>query len=209
MPILSLNPGLISSRNPAFKILQSKNSSLLEIKSSVSQHVEKPSGSGTLTPKVVSHAHFEIFYHNQTDSFNSAGLHITIELPSTFGLATTLVHPSTYLNRIVVASQEGQLAIYNIQTGALIHIFQPTLFTTPFKARCSSAKIPITRMVQAPAVDIIAVGFADGWCSLVDVRFGEEILAVKMGQSDSSHSTNSGVLDAVNGIAFRSGKSER
>ncbi|PLW09611.1 hypothetical protein PCASD_24597 [Puccinia coronata f. sp. avenae] len=137
-------------------------------------------------------------------NLDTKGLHITIELPSTFGLATTLVHPSTYLNRIVVASQEGQLAIYNIQTGALIHIFQPTLFTTPFKARCSSAKIPITRMVQAPAVDIIAVGFADGWCSLVDVRFGEEILAVKMGQSDSSHSTNSGVLDAVNGIAFRS-----
>ncbi|KAA1120251.1 hypothetical protein PGT21_037312 [Puccinia graminis f. sp. tritici] len=131
-------------------------------------------------------------------------LHITIELPSTFGLATTLVHPSTYLNRIVVASQEGQLAIYNIQTGALIHIFQPALFTTPSKARCSSAKIPITRMVQAPAVDIIAVGFADGWCSLVDVKFGEEILAVKMGQSDGSNLSTNGVLDSITGITFRS-----
>jgi len=59
-------------------------------------------------------------------------------------------------------------------------------------------------MVQAPAVDIIAVGFADGWCSLVDVRFGEEILAVKIGQSDSSHLSNTGALDAVTGIAFRS-----
>ncbi|OAV91685.1 hypothetical protein PTTG_06524 [Puccinia triticina 1-1 BBBD Race 1] len=131
-------------------------------------------------------------------------LHITIELPPTFGLATTLVHPSTYLNRIVVAFQEGQLAIYNIQTGALIHIFQPTLFTTPSKARCSSAKVPITRMVQAPAVDIIAVGFADGWCSLVDVKFGEEILAVKMGQSDGSNLSTSGVLDSITGITFRS-----
>jgi len=137
-------------------------------------------------------------------NLDTKALHITIELPSTFGLATTVVHPSTYLNRIVVASQEGQLAIYNIQTGALIHIFQPTLFKTPFKSRCSSAKVPITRMVQAPAVDIIAVGFADGWCSLVDVRFGEEILAVKIGQSDSSHLSNTGALDAVTGIAFRS-----
>ncbi|KAH9446245.1 hypothetical protein Pst134EA_030167 [Puccinia striiformis f. sp. tritici] len=137
-------------------------------------------------------------------NLETKGLQLTIELPSTFGLATTLVHPSTYLNRIVVASQEGQLAIYNIQTGALVHIFQPTLFTTPSKARCLGDKVPITRMVQAPAVDIIAVGFADGWCSLVDVRFGEEILAVKVGRSEGSNLLTNGILDAITGITFRS-----
>ncbi|POW02636.1 hypothetical protein PSHT_12028 [Puccinia striiformis] len=137
-------------------------------------------------------------------NLETKGLQLTIELPSTFGLATTLVHPSTYLNRIVVASQEGQLAIYNIQTGALVHIFQPTLFTTPSKAQCLGDKVPITRMVQAPAVDIIAVGFADGWCSLVDVRFGEEILAVKVGRSEGSNLLTNGILDAITGITFRS-----
>ncbi|KNE92172.1 hypothetical protein PSTG_14408 [Puccinia striiformis f. sp. tritici PST-78] len=131
------------------------------------------------------------------------GLQLTIELPSTFGLATTLVHPSTYLNRIVVASQEGQLAIYNIQTGALT-VSNRCYFTTPSKARCSSDKVPTTRVVQAPAVDIIAVGFADGWCSLVDVRFGEEILAVKVGRSEGSNLLTNGILDAIPGITFQS-----
>ncbi|MBW0470269.1 hypothetical protein O181_009984 [Austropuccinia psidii MF-1] len=128
-------------------------------------------------------------------------LHTTIVLPTTFGSATTLVHPSTYLNRVVVASQEGQLAIYNVQTGALVHIFQSTLFTTPTRARCKGLKVPITRIAQAPAVDILAVGFGDGWCSLVDVRTGEEMLAVKMGQAHISGGDSPG---AITGIAFRS-----
>lgn len=137
-------------------------------------------------------------------NLDTRDLHLAIELPATFGLATTLVHPSTYLNRIVVASNEGQLAIYNVQTGALIHIFEPTLFVIPSKARPSRAKFPITRMVQAPAIDILAVGFADGWCSLVDVKFGEEILAVKMGKTDGSSLSAIDASDAITGIAFRS-----
>ncbi|KAI9612198.1 hypothetical protein H4Q26_008292 [Puccinia striiformis f. sp. tritici PST-130] len=136
-------------------------------------------------------------------NLGTKGLQLTIELPSTFGLATTLVHPSTYLNWIVVASQEGQLAIYNIQTGALT-VSNRCYFTTPSKARCSSDKVPTTRVVQAPAVDIIAVGFADGWCSLVDVRFGEEILAVKVGRSEGSNLLTNGILDAIPGITFQS-----
>ncbi|POV94601.1 hypothetical protein PSTT_16765 [Puccinia striiformis] len=127
-------------------------------------------------------------------NLGTKGLQLTIELPSTFGLATTLVHPSTYLNWIVVASQEGQLAIYNIQTGALT-VSNRCYFTTPSKARCSSDKVPTTRVVQAPAVDIIA----DGWCSLVDVRFGEEILAVKVGRSEGSNLLTNGILDAIPG----------
>ncbi|KNE92171.1 hypothetical protein PSTG_14407 [Puccinia striiformis f. sp. tritici PST-78] len=185
---LALSPGLNASKKPTTpKTVLFKNLSRLEIKLLVYQHAEKLSGFGILERKVVLHIR----------------LQLTIELPSTFGLATTLVHPSTYLNWIVVASQEGQLAIYNIQTGALT-VSNRCYFTTPSKARCSSDKVPTTRVVQAPAVDIIAVGFADGWCSLVDVRFGEEILAVKVGRSEGSNLLTNGILDAITGITFRS-----
>ncbi|KAH9824151.1 Utp21 specific WD40 associated putative domain-containing protein [Melampsora americana] len=126
-------------------------------------------------------------------------LHLTIELPPTFGAASTLIHPATYVNKIVVASEQGGLAIYNVQLGALIHMFQPTLFSRPTKSRSKGVNVPITYMAQGPAVDILAVGFADGWCSLVDIRFGEEILAVKMG-SDSPDDPN----ESITGIAFRS-----
>ncbi|EGG12481.1 uncharacterized protein MELLADRAFT_32760 [Melampsora larici-populina 98AG31] len=126
-------------------------------------------------------------------------LHLTIDLPSTFGVASTLIHPATYVNKVVIASEQGGLAIYNVQIGALIHMFQPSLFSRPTKCRSKGAKVPITYMAQGPAVDILAVGFADGWCSLVDIRFGEEILAVKMG-SDSPDDPN----ESITGIAFRS-----
>lgn len=39
-----------------------------------------------------------------------------IDLPSGF-VATTLMHPATYLNKVVVGSKTGSLAIFNIQTG--------------------------------------------------------------------------------------------
>lgn len=111
-----------------------------------------------------------------------------------------MLHPATYINRIVVASHQGGIAIYNVHLGALIHMFPPSLFARPTKSRSKGVIVPITYMVQGPAVDILAVGFADGWCSIVDIRCGEELLAVKMG-SDSTDDPP----DSITGITFRSG----
>ncbi|KAG0149368.1 hypothetical protein CROQUDRAFT_39845 [Cronartium quercuum f. sp. fusiforme G11] len=126
-------------------------------------------------------------------------LHLTINVPPIFGAASTLIHPATYVNKIVVASEQGGLALYNVQIGSLIHIFPPSFFSTPTKARSKGVNVPITYMEQGPAVDILAVGFADGWCSLVDIRYGEEILSVKMG-SDSSGDAH----ESITSMTFRS-----
>ena len=40
----------------------------------------------------------------------------TLEMPQGF-TATKLVHPASYLNKVVVGSQEGELAVWNIRTG--------------------------------------------------------------------------------------------
>ncbi|KAI8452425.1 WD repeat-containing protein 36 [Phakopsora pachyrhizi] len=137
-------------------------------------------------------------------NFDRKEIHSTITLPYDFGKATTLVHPSTYLNIILVASNEGKIAVYNVQTVALVHIFESTIFTIPTKSRCRSDKVPITRMIQGPAVDIIAIGFADGWCCLVDIKYGDEILAVKMGTANSSNFSGSQISESITSIAFKS-----
>lgn len=40
----------------------------------------------------------------------------TLEMPQGF-TATKLVHPASYLNKVVVGSKEGELAVWNIRTG--------------------------------------------------------------------------------------------
>lgn len=40
----------------------------------------------------------------------------TLEMPNGF-TATKLVHPASYLNKVVVGSKEGELAVWNIRTG--------------------------------------------------------------------------------------------
>lgn len=40
----------------------------------------------------------------------------TLEMPQGF-TATKIVHPASYLNKVVVGSKEGELAVWNIRTG--------------------------------------------------------------------------------------------
>ncbi len=42
--------------------------------------------------------------------------YLTVEFPPGF-TASTVVHPSSYLNKVVVGSKEGELAVWNVRTG--------------------------------------------------------------------------------------------
>ena len=129
----------------------------------------------------------------------------TIEFAPDF-TATKLVHPATYLNKVVVASREGALAVFNIRTASvlvvaydrarltkfgcrsLIHTFEPTeLLATPSR---------ITAIAQSPAIDVLGVGFASGQCVLFDVRLGEILGRVRLEGEGAGE---------VTGVAFRNG----
>ncbi|KWU42006.1 putative WD-repeat protein [Rhodotorula sp. JG-1b] len=98
----------------------------------------------------------------------------TLEMPQGF-TATKLVHPASYLNKVVVGSQEGELAVWNIRTGSCIHTF-------PAASLLGAGRAPaaITAIEQSPAIDVLGIGFANGTCILYDVRLGEVLGKVRL-----------------------------
>ncbi|KAF8586540.1 Utp21-domain-containing protein [Ramaria rubella] len=92
--------------------------------------------------------------------------------------ATSMLHPATYLNKILVGSSQGSLQLWNIRTQSCIHRFSPaTLQSSPTSATSPS---PVTSMVQSPAIDVVGVGFASGEISIYDIRADERLLRIFM-----------------------------
>lgn len=120
-----------------------------------------------------------LFIWNSTEN----ELHTTIDFDTTF-TATQLVHPSTYINKVVVASEQGSLQIWNIQSRQLIHEFTAESFgfvlgTAPL----------ITCIVQSPAIDVLAIGFSDGQIVIFDIRVGGVLLQFEMTPEQASAGT--------------------
>ena len=73
---------------------------------------------------------------------------VTLDLGDKFG-ATCIAHPDTYLNKIVVGSASGKLQLWNFHSGQMLFEFRP-------------AKCGVCCIVPSPALDVVAVGLADG-----------------------------------------------
>ncbi|KAK1925552.1 WD-repeat protein [Papiliotrema laurentii] len=93
-----------------------------------------------------------------------------IQFHSSF-TATTLLHPATYLNKVLIGSKEGELQLWNTRTCSLIHSF-------PHPSPSSASSV--TALCQSPAIDVIGVGYLDGVVRVFDIRQGELVMQVKM-----------------------------
>lgn len=76
---------------------------------------------------------------------------------------TAILHPSTYINKILFGSEQGQMQLWNIHNAKLIHTFK-------------GWKIPITCLEQAPALDVIAIGLNNGRIILHNLKYDETIM---------------------------------
>lgn len=74
-----------------------------------------------------------------------------------------IMHPDTYLNKIILGSQEGRLQLWNVNTKKKLHDFK-------------GWNSPISCCVSSPALDVVAVGCADGKIHVHNVRYDEEIV---------------------------------
>ncbi|KAF9088973.1 hypothetical protein BGX23_006998 [Mortierella sp. AD031] len=92
-------------------------------------------------------------------------LYTTIDFDSSFTV-TTLIHPSTYLNKILVGSNQGTMQIWNIRTSTMVYAFK-------------SFNSPITCFTQTPVVDVIAVGLLDGSIVIHNIRTDNTIMTLK------------------------------
>ncbi|KAK2587602.1 hypothetical protein KPH14_003729 [Odynerus spinipes] len=75
---------------------------------------------------------------------------------------TTLIHPNTYMNKILFGSQQGCLQLWNLKTTKMIYLFK-------------GWNKPITALEQAPAVDVVAIGLSDGRIMIHNLKFDETI----------------------------------
>ncbi|KAH7936064.1 hypothetical protein HPB52_017523 [Rhipicephalus sanguineus] len=90
-------------------------------------------------------------------------LYLELSLDSSTFRASTLLHPVTYVNKILVGSEQGPLQLWNIRTGTLVHTF-------------SGWQSAVTALEQSPAVDVVAIGLASGETILHNLKFDETLM---------------------------------
>lgn len=76
---------------------------------------------------------------------------------------TTILHPSTYINKVLFGSEQGNMQLWNINAAKLIYTFK-------------GWGSPITCLEQAPALDVVAVGLCTGRIILHNLKFDETIM---------------------------------
>ncbi|KAJ3069146.1 hypothetical protein HDU98_007769 [Podochytrium sp. JEL0797] len=80
----------------------------------------------------------------------------TLEFEPHF-VITTFIHPSTYVNKIVVGSADGRLQLWNFVSLTMIYEF-------------TTLSSPITTLAQTPAIDVLAIGTQSGTILLKNIR---------------------------------------
>ncbi|CUM66220.1 uncharacterized protein PRCAT00003880001 [Priceomyces carsonii] len=92
------------------------------------------------------------------------------------GEVVAMIHPQTYLNKVVVATT-NHLFIINVRTGKLV-----------FKTAANAFNESISCIEAAPALDIIAVGTSSGGVYLYNLKKGR-VLGSRIGVSASDESS--------------------
>ncbi|KAF8077591.1 Utp21 specific WD40 associated putative domain-containing protein [Lyophyllum atratum] len=106
----------------------------------------------------------------------------TIEFEAGF-TATSILHPATYLNKILVSSSQGVLQLWNVRSQMCIHKIPLHRLQSTVPVNQMGAVDPscaITALVQSPAVDVVGIGFASGEISVYDVRADERLMRMFM-----------------------------
>ncbi|CAN6464470.1 unnamed protein product [Victoria cruziana] len=87
----------------------------------------------------------------------------SISLDDGYG-PSCIMHPDTYVNKVIVGSQKGMLQLWNISTKKKLH---------EFKGWGS----PVECCVSSPALDVVGVGCANGKIHVHNLRIDEEVVA--------------------------------
>ncbi|XP_073480708.1 WD repeat-containing protein 36 [Aquarana catesbeiana] len=76
---------------------------------------------------------------------------------------SAIMHPSTYLNKIILGSQQGTLQLWNVKSNKLLYTFK-------------GWETGVTVLQQAPAVDVVAVGLTSGKIIVHNIKFDETLM---------------------------------
>ncbi|XP_072270052.1 WD repeat-containing protein 36 [Pyxicephalus adspersus] len=76
---------------------------------------------------------------------------------------SAIMHPSTYLNKILLGSQQGTLQLWNVKSNKLLYTLK-------------GWEAGVTVLQQAPAVDVVAVGLTSGKIIVHNIKFDETLM---------------------------------
>lgn len=76
---------------------------------------------------------------------------------------SAIMHPSTYVNKMLLGSRQGSLQLWNVKSNKLLFTFQ-------------GWESGVTVLEQAPAVDVVAVGLVSGQIIVHNIKFDETLM---------------------------------
>ncbi|KAL3049790.1 hypothetical protein OYC64_009113 [Pagothenia borchgrevinki] len=91
-------------------------------------------------------------------------IYLRLHFDSASFSVSAMMHPSTYLNKVLLGSSQGALQLWNIKTSKL-------LFTFP------GWSAGVTVLQQSPAVDVVGVGTATGRIIIHNIRLDETLMS--------------------------------
>lgn len=95
----------------------------------------------------------------------SGELYSELKMDESFPV-TTMLHPSTYLNKILLGDSKGGMQLWNLRNQKLIYSFKPF----------PSA---ITCLAQSPVIDVVAIGCLDGSIYLYNIKQDQLIVQLR------------------------------
>lgn len=114
----------------------------------------------------------------------------TIRIPLAKGSRPTcMIHPSTYINKLAVGTDNGSVSIVNVRTGKLVF-------------DCNVAPgTAVSTLAQSPVVDVVGVGLADGRIIVHNLRADATICKF----SHASGGSAGGAGSRITALAFSDG----
>ncbi|CAF1316026.1 unnamed protein product [Rotaria sordida] len=96
----------------------------------------------------------------------SASIYLLLEFNIKNFHITNLLHPATYVNKLLLASRQGTMQLWNIKSNKLLHEF----FSHDTNLNS------ITILTQSTVVDVIAIGYINGQIRLHNIRYNETLV---------------------------------
>lgn len=81
-----------------------------------------------------------------------------------------IVHPATYLNKVLIGFSNGVLELWNIRSRRLVYTFHPL---------SDGSNAAVACIEQSPACDVVAVGFSNGDILLLNLKLDKVLFSFK------------------------------
>lgn len=93
-------------------------------------------------------------------------VYLEIPFPLNAFRITAIAHPPTYINKILLGSEQGLLQLWNIKNNKLVYTFE-------------NHKSKVTTIEPTPALDVVAIGYQDGTIILLNLKYNEVLMEFK------------------------------